>query len=145
MINWDSCPKTEFLKSRIVNSKDYDNMTNEWTFKNANNLKNAFIVGDASPEAIENVMTQIGLGQSKTNVQFGTDLKAIVSLFTGSAEGYKKEISVWSSKFESKHNRKPLENELLDNLQDSMHPDLLKKFVKEYLESIDSEIGDDMV
>ena len=82
----------EFLKSRIVNSEDYDNMTNEWTFKNANNLKNAFIVGDASPESIENVMTQIGLGNSKTNVQFGTELKAVVSLFTGSAEGYKKEI-----------------------------------------------------
>ena len=82
----------EFLKSRIVNSRDYDKVTNEWTFKNINNVKNSFIVGDASPEALENVMTQIGLGQSKTNVQFGSDLKAIVSLFTGSAEGKKKEI-----------------------------------------------------
>jgi len=60
-------------------------------------------------------------------------------------EGYKKEISDWSSKFENKHNRKPLESELLDNLQDSMNPDLLKKYVKEYLESIDIDKGADMV
>ena len=60
-------------------------------------------------------------------------------------EGYKKEISDWSSKFENKHNRKPLESELLDNLQDSMNPDLLKKYVKEYLESIDIDKGVDMV
>ena len=58
---------------------------------------------------------------------------------------YKKEISDWSLKFENKHNRQPLESELLDNLQDTMNPDLLKKYVKEYLESIELELGDDMV
>jgi len=59
--------------------------------------------------------------------------------------GYKKEITDWSSKFENKHNRKPLESELLDNLQDSMNPDLLKKYVKEYLKSIELDKDDDMV
>ena len=60
-------------------------------------------------------------------------------------DGYKKDISDWSLKFENKHNRQPLESELLDNLQDTMNPDLLKKYVKEYLESNELDKGDDMV
>ena len=47
---------------------------------------------------------------------------------------YKKEISDWSSKFHDKHGRLPLESELIDNLQDTMNPDILSKLVKEYLE-----------
>ena len=44
-------------------------------------------------------------------------------------ETYEREVLLWSSKFEEKHNRKPLESELLDNLQDKMNPEILTKIV----------------
>ena len=43
--------------------------------------------------------------------------------------GYEKEVRDWSDKFEEKHNRKPLEEEMLDNLQDKMNPEVLAKIV----------------
>ena len=46
---------------------------------------------------------------------------------------YKRQISDWAVQFKAKHNREPLESELIDNLQDNMNPDLLKKYVAEYL------------
>ena len=59
-------------------------------------------------------------------------------------DNYKKEISTWAEKFESMHGRKPMETELIDNLQDKMNPDLLKKYVAEYLASF-TEDADDLV
>jgi hypothetical protein len=44
-------------------------------------------------------------------------------------DAYEREVLLWSSKFEDKHNRKPLESELLDNLQDKMNPEILSKIV----------------
>jgi len=41
-----------------------------------------------------------------------------------------KEVRLWSSKFEEKHNRKPLESELYDNLQDRMNIGILQKIIK---------------
>jgi len=43
---------------------------------------------------------------------------------------YKQEVLLWSSKFEEKHNRKPLESELFDNLNDKMNPEILAKIIK---------------
>ena len=45
-------------------------------------------------------------------------------------EAYEQEVLLWSSKFEDKHNRKPLESELFDNLQDKMNPEILTKIIK---------------
>ena len=43
---------------------------------------------------------------------------------------YEKDVSLWSSKFEEKHNRKPLDSELYDNLQDTIQKDILIKIIK---------------
>ena len=51
-------------------------------------------------------------------------------------EGYEREVLLWSSKFEEKHNRKPLESELLDNLQDKMNPEILTKIVTKIMASL---------
>ena len=48
-------------------------------------------------------------------------------------DNYKGQISDWADQFKLKHGRVPLESELIDNLQDKMNPDLLKKYVAEYL------------
>lgn len=50
-------------------------------------------------------------------------------------QGYKLEIFNWAAKFKTKHGREPLESELIDNLQDKMNPELLKQYVKEFLDS----------
>ena len=60
-------------------------------------------------------------------------------------EGYKEEIRFWADKFEEKHGRKPLESELIDNLQDKMNPDILQKYVTEYLILIINNQADEMV
>lgn len=39
---------------------------------------------------------------------------------------YENEIRDFITKFEEKHNRKPLENEIIDNCQDKMNMDVLK-------------------
>ena len=44
---------------------------------------------------------------------------------------YEKEVTDWVEKFEEKHNRKPLESEMLDNLQDKMNPEILEKNCQE--------------
>ena len=43
---------------------------------------------------------------------------------------YEKDVLLWSSKFEEKHNRKPLDSELYDNLQDKIQKDILIKIIK---------------
>lgn len=48
-------------------------------------------------------------------------------------EAYEQEVLLWSSKFEDKHNRKPLESELFDNLQDKMNPEILTKIIKKIM------------
>jgi len=57
---------------------------------------------------------------------------------------YEKEVTDWVAKFEEKHNRKPLEDEMLDNLQDKMNPDILAKLVKKTVDSfeLDDDSGD---
>jgi len=57
---------------------------------------------------------------------------------------YEKEVTDWVEKFEEKHNRKPLESEMLDNLQDKMNPDILEKIVKKVIEGFeDSDVEND--
>ena len=48
-------------------------------------------------------------------------------------DNYEKEVKTWSTKFEEKHNRKPLEGELFDNLHDKMNEDILRKIIKKLL------------
>jgi|TARA_B110000967_G_scaffold113721_1_gene116348 hypothetical protein len=50
---------------------------------------------------------------------------------------YEKEVTEWVDRFEEKHNRKPLESEMLDNLQDKMNPDILEKIVNKVLEGFE--------
>jgi len=52
--------------------------------------------------------------------------------------GYEKEVRDWSDKFEEKHNRKPLEEEILDNLQDKMNSDILMKIVKKLIDEFEN-------
>jgi len=58
-------------------------------------------------------------------------------------EGYEREVLLWSSKFEEKHNRKPLESELLDNLQDKMNPEILSKIVSKITAAHSLQNNDD--
>ena len=51
---------------------------------------------------------------------------------------YEKEVKDWCDKFEEKHNRKPLEEEMLDNLQDKMNYDILVKIVKKLIEEFEN-------
>jgi len=53
--------------------------------------------------------------------------------------GYEREVLLWSSKFEDKHNRKPLESELLDNLQDKMNPEILTKIVTKLMTRLNQQ------
>lgn len=52
-------------------------------------------------------------------------------------ENYEKEVTEWVVKFDDKHNRKPLESEMLDNLQDKMNPEILNKIVKKMIEQFE--------
>ena len=46
---------------------------------------------------------------------------------------YENEVKAWATKFEEKHDRKPLESELFDNLYDKMNEDILRKIIKKVL------------
>lgn len=54
-------------------------------------------------------------------------------------ENYEREVNEWITKFENKHNRKPLESEMVDNLQDRMNPDILDKIVKKILAGFEND------
>lgn len=54
-------------------------------------------------------------------------------------ENYEREVNEWIIKFENKHDRKPLESEMIDNLQDKMNPDLLNKLVKKILTGFEND------
>jgi len=54
-------------------------------------------------------------------------------------ENYEKEVRTWVAKFEAIHDRKPLESEMLDNLQDKMNPDILAKIVKKIVIEFEKE------
>lgn len=54
-------------------------------------------------------------------------------------EKYEQEVYDWVTKFENKHNRKPLESEMVDNLQDKMNPDILGKIVKKILADFEND------
>ena len=54
-------------------------------------------------------------------------------------ENYEREVNEWITKFENKHNRKPLESEMIDNLQDKMNPDILNKIVKKILAGFEND------
>lgn len=59
---------------------------------------------------------------------------------------YEKEVTDWVTKFEEKHNRNPLESEMLDNLQDKMNMDVLRKIVKKVLNEFEEDnLRDDPV
>lgn len=53
---------------------------------------------------------------------------------------YEKEVNEWVSKFEEMHERKPLESEMLDNLHDRMHPDILNKIVKKVITGFETQL-----
>ena len=53
---------------------------------------------------------------------------------------YEKEVRDWIVKFEKKHERKPLESEMIDNLQDKMNPEILAKFVKKIVIEIEKDL-----
>ena len=54
-------------------------------------------------------------------------------------ENYEREVNEWIIKFENKHDRKPLESEMIDNLQDKMNPDILDKIVKKILAGFEND------
>ena len=53
---------------------------------------------------------------------------------------YEKEVNEWVSKFEEIHERKPLESEILDNLHDRMHPDILNKIAKKVVAGFETQL-----
>lgn len=58
-------------------------------------------------------------------------------------ENYEKEVRTWINKFEDMHNRKPLESEMMDNLQDKMNPEILAKIVKKITNEFNEENNED--
>jgi hypothetical protein len=58
-------------------------------------------------------------------------------------ENYEKEVRTWINKFEDMHNRKPLESEMMDNLQDKMNPEILAKIVKKITNEFNDENNED--
>jgi len=61
-------------------------------------------------------------------------------------ESYETEVKEWCDKFIEKHNRTPLEDEIIDNLQDKMNPEILHKIINKLLESYNKiENTDEMV
>jgi len=61
-------------------------------------------------------------------------------------ESYQKEVKEWCDKFIEKHNRTPLEGEIVDNLQDKMNPEILNKIINQVLEDYNKvENTDEMV
>ena len=52
---------------------------------------------------------------------------------------HEKDATDWVAKFEEKHNRKQLESEMLDNLQDKMNASVLNKIVKKILSGFENE------
>lgn len=54
-------------------------------------------------------------------------------------ETYEKEVKEWCDKFIAKHNRTPLESEIIDNLQDKMNLEILKKIINKILDSYEKE------
>ena len=54
-------------------------------------------------------------------------------------ESYENEVKSWCDKFIQKHNRTPLESEIVDNLQDKMNPDILQKIIIKVLESFNKK------
>ena len=54
-------------------------------------------------------------------------------------DSYENEVYKWCNKFIEKHNRKPLEGEIIDNLHDKMNPDILNKMIIIVLEKINKE------
>jgi hypothetical protein len=63
-------------------------------------------------------------------------------------DSYENEVYQWCNKFIEKHNRKPLESEVVDNLHDKMNPDILNKMIKIVLDKLsrESEVSlDDIV
>ena len=63
-------------------------------------------------------------------------------------DSYENEVYQWCNKFIKKHNRKPLESEIVDNLHDKMNPDILNKIIKIVLDKLsrESEVSlDDIV
>jgi hypothetical protein len=56
---------------------------------------------------------------------------------------YEKEVTEWVDKFEEKHNRKPLESEMFDNLQDKMNPDILEKIINKVLSDFENHGEED--
>ena len=50
-------------------------------------------------------------------------------------ESYETEVKEWCDKFIEKHNRTTLEDEIIDNLQDKMNPEILHKIINKLLES----------
>ena len=63
-------------------------------------------------------------------------------------DSYENEVYQWCNKFIEKHNRRPLESEIVDNLHDKMNPDILNKMIKIVLDKLsrESEVSlDDIV
>ena len=64
-------------------------------------------------------------------------------------ETYETEVKEWCDKFINKHNRTPLEGEIIDNLQDKMNPEILQKIINKLLDGYNktetSDLGDNMV
>ena len=53
-------------------------------------------------------------------------------------DDFENEVRTWTVKFEKKHNRKPLESEIYDNMHNKMNPDILKKIVNKLLSEFEA-------
>lgn len=54
-------------------------------------------------------------------------------------DSYENEVYQWCNKFIEKHNRTPLDSEIVDNLHDKMNPDILNKMIKIVLDRLSHE------
>jgi len=60
-------------------------------------------------------------------------------------ESYETEVKEWCDKFIEKHNRTTLEDEIIDNLQDKMNPEILHKIINKLLESYNKIENTDVI
>lgn len=103
-----------------------------------NQIKNNFI----KPEICDSLIsTSEILYVPKTN-DFDLNEPSIINIVRKKKtllKNYENDVKDWINKFVFKHNRKPLESEIMDNLQGTINEEILKKIVKKIYEENENE------
>lgn len=66
------------------------------------------------------------------------NIMAVIKRKNKMLDDFENEVRTWTVKFEKKHNRKPLESEIYDNMHNKMNPDILKKIVNKLISEFEA-------